>query len=195
MQSMAVLDAILSPEWQYRYYSFDSKWGEGEQMGSMRNGSGDEVFAVFSKHGCFITGFDHESTMSPRVNDFNSVWPGVLDSVPPEFESGLSEPAFSMQDTTFCVWRRPGDKAWQRGSIEFPDGHDPDGSEQLLAGFDGKPLTYRDWAEEYFETPVALAAVAQVFKHNPLTDELVKALNADVSLHDIEAELVEIGYP
>ena len=26
-QSLAVLDAILSPEWENRYYSFDSRWG------------------------------------------------------------------------------------------------------------------------------------------------------------------------
>ncbi len=26
-QSVAMLDAILSPEWVYRYYSFNSKWG------------------------------------------------------------------------------------------------------------------------------------------------------------------------
>jgi len=36
MQSMATLDAIFCPEWQYRYYSFDTDWGPSEQMGSMR---------------------------------------------------------------------------------------------------------------------------------------------------------------
>ena len=38
MQSMAMLDAILSPEWEYRCYSFNSKWGARgcAQMGSMR---------------------------------------------------------------------------------------------------------------------------------------------------------------
>ncbi len=25
-QSLAMLDAILEPEWQYRYYSFNSRW-------------------------------------------------------------------------------------------------------------------------------------------------------------------------
>ena len=49
-QSLAVLGAILSPEWDLRYYSF-SKWAEGEMMASMRNGSGDDWFLLFGPPG------------------------------------------------------------------------------------------------------------------------------------------------
>lgn len=52
LQSMAMLDAILSPEWEYRYYSFNANWSTGEQMGSMRNGCGDHFFAHFTPAGC-----------------------------------------------------------------------------------------------------------------------------------------------
>lgn len=45
-QSLAVLDAILCPDWEYRYYSFNSRWGFGDEMASMRNGSGDEWFPL-----------------------------------------------------------------------------------------------------------------------------------------------------
>ena len=45
-RSLAMLDAILSPNWDSRYYSFDSKWAEGEMMASMRNGSGDMWHAL-----------------------------------------------------------------------------------------------------------------------------------------------------
>jgi hypothetical protein len=64
-KGLAMLDAILSPEWEYRYYSFDSKWRPGVLMASMRNGSGDGVFILFDKHGAAIKGFDHEAIMSP----------------------------------------------------------------------------------------------------------------------------------
>ena len=49
-QSIAVLDAILSPEWDYRFFSFNAAWDPAnrERMASMRDGSGDEYFAVFS---------------------------------------------------------------------------------------------------------------------------------------------------
>ena len=49
-QSIAVLDAILSPEWEYRFFSFNAAWDstKRERMASMRDGSGDDYFAVFS---------------------------------------------------------------------------------------------------------------------------------------------------
>jgi hypothetical protein len=108
-QSLAMLDAILSPEWEYRYYSFDSKWSADEMMASMRNGSGDGYFILFNQHGAIIKGFAHESLMSPWVSESEQVWPGVLDEAPSEFQSFLQEPAFSITEATFCIWRRSGD--------------------------------------------------------------------------------------
>ncbi|MFL5245765.1 MAG: hypothetical protein ACJ8FY_27140 [Gemmataceae bacterium] len=43
-QSIATLDAILSPEWELRYYSFNNSWAAGAACASMRNGSGDDYF-------------------------------------------------------------------------------------------------------------------------------------------------------
>jgi hypothetical protein len=76
-QSIAMLDAILSPEWDYRYFSFNSKWDESklERMASMRNGSGDEYFLIFSPQGAIMKGFDHESAMSPWSRVPKEVWP------------------------------------------------------------------------------------------------------------------------
>ena len=84
LQSLALLDLVLCPEWEYRYYSFDATWDTGEQMGSMRNGSGDEFFAHFSRAGSWIKGFAHESPMSPWCENPPRPWPGVLDAVPPD---------------------------------------------------------------------------------------------------------------
>lgn len=147
LQSIAMLDAILSPEWEYRYYSFNSRWSKREQMGSMRDGCGDDFFGLFNSSGCFLKGFAHESAMSPYGRKPKAVWPGVLDNVPSAFAAALKEPAFSMEDTTFCIWRRYCDESWQVGDIEFPGGTDPDGSQTLLAILDGKPKTYKAWAE------------------------------------------------
>ena len=58
-RDFAMLDAILSPEWEYRYYSFNSQWSEGKEMASIRNGSGDEVFLLFTGGGCILKVFDH----------------------------------------------------------------------------------------------------------------------------------------
>lgn len=200
MQSMAVLDAILSPEWEYRYYSFNAKWAKGEQMGSMRDGQGDDLHALFNKHGCFLKGFAHECPMTPYARRPKSVWPGVLDDVPKVFARGLQQPAFTMEDTTFCIWRQYTDDRWHCGEIDFPGGDDPDGSAGLLSPFEGKPRTFLAWASDYYELDdsdrkLTLAAVRHVYAHKPLTETFVARINPDVTLAGLKADLAEIGYP
>ena len=62
-RSLAMLDAVLSPEWEYRYHSFDSHWAPGELMASMRNGQGDDWFSLFTSSGVVLIGLDHEAPM------------------------------------------------------------------------------------------------------------------------------------
>jgi hypothetical protein len=193
---MAMLDAILCPEWSFRYYSFNSFWDADEQLGSMRDGSGDHFFAHFSAAGCWVKGFAHESPMSPYRKNPPCPWPGILEVVPTEFEACLREPAFSVGDVTFCIWRRYGDRGWQRGPVDYPlDQSDPDGSESLLSPLDGQPETYRAWAECYYEREVALEMVQHIFGHRRLTAKVVNRVNPDVDLAGLESEIREIGYP
>jgi hypothetical protein len=193
-QSLAVLDAILSPEWPYRYYSFDAHWSAGQAMASMRNGEGDDYFCVFSPEGAVLKGFDHESKMSPYRVKPPRLWPGILETLPAELREILSDAAFSLEDTTFCIWRTPGGTSWQRGEIQFSDDDKRDGSAEMLLILDGQPQTYQQWAEEYYQQPVDLAAVRHVYAHQPLTEDLVAHLNPDVLLQDLSADLAEIGY-
>ncbi len=197
MQSLAMLDAILMPEWQYRYYSFNSAWSVGAQMASMRDGSGDEWFCLFDAIGAALKGFNHESEMSPWANDDHALWKGVLDQVPAIFSSFLNEPAFSMENATFCIWRTHQDSAWMVGDIGFPgkEDEDPDGSASLLSILDGNPETYKNWAEEYYERPVSLSAVQRIYQYEPLTVQLTKELNPEIKWETIEADSCEIGYP
>jgi hypothetical protein len=196
-QSLAMLDAILCPEWEGRYYSFNAHWSPGQAMASMRNGSGDEYFALFTQRGAILKGFAHESNMSPYAFDPPHIWPGVLDGVP----KALAEPLFRenehdfVEDITFCVWRIDTDDMWHRGNITFPSGVDPDGSEDLLGNLDGNPQTYQDWAESYYEHPVDLVAVSLIYEQKPLTLEIIRALNPDVSLQQLADDITEIEYP
>jgi hypothetical protein len=194
-QSLAMLDAILCPEWGYRYYSFNAHWSDDEMMASMRNGSGDEYFILFTPAGAIIKGFAHEAPMTPYAFDPPHVWPGVLETVPSVFAAFLTEPAFIIEDTTFCVWRTYQDSVWQRGTIEFPDHPDPDGSQDLLAILEGAPQTYQAYAEMNYERSLNLDAVIRVYNHQPLTNALIEALKPDRSFADIAAAQEEIGYP
>ena len=195
MQSMALLDAILEAEWEYRYYSFNSKWSATEQMASMRNGSGDDLFVVFDASGAFLRGFDHESEMSPWRRKPSTIWPGVLEAVPHEFSASLKEPAFHMDDTTFCIWHRPCDDGWACGPIEFPDVDDPDGSKWMLSSLDGDPTTYQTFAREYFEIDLERKVIERVFAHEPLSENLLLAFPSLRDLQSVIVDATEIGYP
>ena len=134
--------------------------------------------------------------MPPYAHEPKRVSPGVLDAVPAEFAACLREPAFSVEDVTFCIWRRGGDSAWGMGSVVLPvDDGDPDGSEFLLSDLDARPETYVTYASEYFEQEVDVASVAHIYQHRPLTQRILASLNPQLSLEDLAADLDEIGYP
>jgi len=196
MRSQAMLDAILCPEWESRHFSFDSKWARGQQMGSMRNAQGDHYFTLFNVSGCWLKGFDHGAPMSPFSANPPMVSPGVLDGAPAEFADCLSEPAFVIAETTFCIWRRYSDSNWQHGAVAFPPGiNDPDGSAHLLRWLDGLPNTYRQWAQDYYECEVSAEAVESIFGHRPLNQDIVTELNRDLELSQLHEDVEQIGYP
>ena len=194
-RALAMLDAILSPEWEHRYYSFNSAWDDGEMMASMRNGSGDEYFILFDRHGAVMKGFDHESIMSSWSSEIGEVWPGMYARVPEEFSAFINEPAFSIENVTFCIWRRAGDARWHSGVEEFPAGDDPDGSEWMLELLGGEPEAYQRFAREYHEAELPLSLIEHVYHLQPLDQELVGRLNSALPLEDFQADASEIGYP
>lgn len=195
MQALAVLDAVMAAEWEDRYFSFDAGWAGAEQVGSMRDGEGSHYFAWFGRAGCWIKGFDPEAPLSPFHNTPPLVAEGVLEAIPPAFAGCLREPAFVIEETTFCVWRQTADAGWQHGPVALPtDDPDPDGSARLLAPLDGRPETYANWAGEYYERAVPVEAVRAVYAGKPVTADLVKALNPKRRFNDLRADLDEIGY-
>lgn len=195
---LATLDAVMSPEWDGRYFSFDSHWAPDEDMASMRNGSGDEWSIVFTSAGAFVRGFDHESDMSPYVNN-GKLWPGLVESVPAAFAAHVSEPAFSDGATllaTVCLWRQAEDDGWHVGDIALPSGDDPDGANWLFEMLvDYSPEAYERFAEDYFESQVDSSAVRAVFALEPLTQELVQRLNPETDMAALADDLDQIGYP
>ncbi|MFD7411687.1 hypothetical protein [Kitasatospora purpeofusca] len=188
-RGIAMLEAILSPVWGDRYYSFDSAWGDGQQMASMRNGEGDDWFMVFSEAGVYARGLDHTAPNAA---------PRLLPEVPEAFRAQTVEPAFGGSDSTplatVCFWHGAGgDDGWQAPSAA------PTGGVELfalLAAADPAEA-YLAWAEEYYE-PEHLpepAAIAHVLALRPLTAAVVAAVDPDADLDDLAEDIAEIGYP
>jgi hypothetical protein len=197
-RALAMLDAILDPGSESPYYSFDARWGAGEELASMDNGSGDAYSIVFSKAGAFVRGFDHESPMSPAVND-DETWPGLVDTVPAVFAGYVREPAFGFGDVfeaTVCLWRQAGDDRWHAGDITFPGRADPDGARWLFRMVtEAAPAAYLRFAQDYYGCEIDAGAVADVYALRPLTREIVRRLNPEASPSDLAADITRIGYP
>lgn len=186
-QSVALLDAVMSPEWEDRYYSFNSRWDEDEQLASMRNRSGDEWRAHFTPSGAILFGLDHESEAF-RCGDPH---PEILSNVPECFRESVMEPAFDTANISFCLWSEGG-SAWSTGPIEALG---DDGSESLLRILDSNPETYRSFASEYYGEEVDLEVIQRVYSHEPLTIAILKAIHSERSLEELHEDLEEIGYP
>ncbi|WP_218023490.1 hypothetical protein [Nocardia altamirensis] len=181
-RALAMLDAILSPEWEDRFYSFDSGWAEGEELASMRDGSGNQWFIVFAAAGVYGQGFDHEAPNAPEV----------LDPVPAAFASCVEEPAFGDEVgplVTVCFWREPADPAW---GISVAD-RGGEGLFDVLV--EGTPEAYQEFAEDYYEFDLGLSIVQHVFALRPLTQEVIAELDPDLELADLDEDIAQIGYP
>lgn len=177
-KGLATLDALLSEDWESRYYSFNAAWApkKAERMASMRNGSGDEWFIVFSPAGAFLKSFWHEYEAGDPAS--------LYDGLPKAFEHQLKEAAFSMNDVTFGGWC---ERNWVlRG--------DPEPMRDELSMLAGEAKAYCAYAAEYFELKVPAAAVTHVLEGRPLTAAVLKQLHSERTLADLEDDLREIGY-
>ena len=189
-KAISVLDAIISQEWQYRYYSFNSKWDTNERCLQMQNGSGEEMHILFLEDGCAINGFAHEYEQKDKAKLTNNL-PTIFN----DFIFG--EPVKSI-GTTFCLWTTEL-KNWQVGQLENFE----DNSEEMLNIFDGNPQTYIDWATEYYEeegvlveSGIPLDTVTKIYNGQTLTKEMVLTIVEELEdWEQLETDLKEIGYP
>lgn len=191
-QALAMLDAIICPEWEDRYYSFNASWSETESMGSMRNGFGDDWFILFGPFGAAIKGLVHE-TLIAGDKMFSCE---VQSQVPQTFTSFLAEAAFGMDWLSYCYWRAPEDSSWQK--VVHPDPVlclSEDGSDEYLALLVEPASSYEDFAKWYYELDIPLVVIESIYNHNPLSESLISSLNPEVSLAQAQEAATEIGYP
>ena len=178
LKSIALLEAIICPEWEYRCYSYNSKWDEGEEMASMRNGSGDEWFLWIKNGFAALKVMSHEFGVLTGIDS-------IKDKFPNEYASFISESAFSINEST-SLWYLNGTQ-WIRFDVNEEEANN------LVKVFNWTPLEYKDWAEEYYENELSLKAIENVMSGN-LTENDIHLLNEDLSVKDLEEVISEIGY-
>ncbi|WP_298516442.1 hypothetical protein [uncultured Kordia sp.] len=222
-KSISALEAIICPEWEFRYYSYQKDWSETEECCEMRDGTGNQMLILFTKKGTCINGFANESKMNGwksiqikeektfveklfdskkeiKTELIQEIANGVLNELPQEFNEFIFGEPIKSIGTTFCIWQTKTDENWKIGKVELPKDEYKDGSSDLLQLLDGKPLTYKNWAEEYYEenfeeNELKLELVEKIFGGVVITKELVIEINPELSdFEQLKSNLDEIGY-
>ena len=190
--ALAALDALLSPEYQYRLYDY-CPGRSGRRIASMEDGSGNDYSIVFSERGTVVRGFDHECSISPWSSPDGSLAPGLLDGFPAQLRPIIGERAFQRRkgrtvDLTFCAWQLAGADRWSVGSLD----HEGGASYLFERVLDGTPAGYRGYATSYFGEDVGIEVIRAFFDLSPVDAALVASLDART---DVLAALGQMGYP
>jgi hypothetical protein len=177
-KGLALLDAIIMPEWQYRYFSFNCNWdGAGkEMMGSMRDGSGAEYFLHFTDAG--VAGKVICGSPLPNVSE-------CLNAMPGEFQQFKVEPAFSTDNASLFFWRSAKQLSWcvsPDGLKEYP----------LLGVFVEGIAAYKRLAEEYYEKSLDATVLEEVFVSLDVTEDQLMILNPNIEFADLVGDFQEI---
>lgn len=177
----ALLEFLIAPRSGFRKYGYTTDWRPGWDLATMSNGGGDDYSVALSDEAGLIRCFDHESEASPYIND-DEFWPGTVDALPDRFRPFLDDPEFTDGDelaVTALLWFLPGDTAWSTGALGDVD----DASGWLLG-----PLYAADPAKEYdsrlgdyYDRDLDLSVVRALLAGEPLTEELVTALNPEAN--------------
>lgn len=190
--ALAMLDALICPDFQYRYFSFDARWGDDEQIGAMRNGDGDHWFLHLSDSGAALKGYVQQVSGC----DTRAMAREVQRRVPADFNAFVHEPSFAMDAVSYFYWRRSGDARWSK--VAHPDAglpHWTDGSADYLSILLAPADCYYDYATDYFECEPPLASIEHIYALAPLTAAVVKSLNPQLSMAEAQASAAAIGYP
>lgn len=175
-RSFSMLDAVVAPD--VRCFEYHPKWGKGQIVGAYKDGSGNELFAWFSKHGAVLRGFDHEL---PRANA-DELWKDV----PEHLAYPRTEPAFGGDDITFLCWTEDREGPWTAAKSPVKDG-----SAALLAPFQ---RNFLKWAAGAYDEELDAGVVDRLWRGAPLDRISVAKLNADYDEKAIKKEAKLLGW-
>jgi hypothetical protein len=177
MKALALLDAIIEQEWQYRYFSYNTNWSDTEEMGSLRDGCGGEWFLWLSGE---LAGYKCLSPEDGLMHDLQA----AKVAAPSGYNSFISEPAFSMDQAT-CIWYLENSKWVKHGKTA-------NWLISLEAISSWEARDYQSWATEYYERDINIGAVEKIFA-GQFSEEIANALNPEVEIDVLQSELPEIG--
>lgn len=169
LRTLTILEACFQTRWPR--YAFGTT-GAFDHF-TYENGGGDDYRVFFGDRLTFLRVFDHESPMSPYVND--EVWPGLLDGLPSDLE-----PLTRLDDDedypsiTLALWH-DGD-AWRHGD----PGEEADLTDWILGPLlRFTPANVAGHMAAFYSRQVDEDAVAALMRGDTLDRPLVERINPE----------------
>jgi len=187
LKALATIDALLCNQWDLRYFSFNAHWAENEELGSMRNGEGDDFFVLFFRECAAIKG----ASLEHKYLAGTSFIKVARQQIPKEFGAFLTEPAFSMKEATFIYWHS---NSWQEVISPKRD-HRGDGSAYLMQWIIWDEFAHTRWVKEYYDIDIDPTSIAAVFSGQIIDQVLLTKFGFDGDITELTRDLAEIGYP
>ncbi len=185
MRIMAVMDAILSPDWEYRYYSYDAYWGSDEIMASMRGSDGEHYFALFRGNNVIIKGLERGCPwIHKRISGVKGEFPFET-LLPGEFCDFFSQPAFLPEETSFCIWQIENEN-WN--SLYELKAGELSILESIIHGAEA----YASWAKDYYEVELDVVELERIFQGQPLNKEQCMKWNPKLNWEEFLKEYESI---
>ena len=178
LKSIAILDAIISPEWESRYFSYNSKWSDSEEMASMRDGSGNEWFLWLHDNVMAWKFLDHELGIEKNIES-------IISQFPAQFDSFINEKAFSIKESS-CLWYFM-DNRWHEFGLENKSIH------EAIKTFTWAPKDYKKWADSYYENEFNIDAISSIF-NNQMNGKIIAQLNEKMSFEELQNDIEEIDF-
>ena len=186
LKKQAILDIIVTPEHEswLRLVSYYFDETKDCHVFKIDNGSGDHVYALFTKQGAIIKGFDHESCLSPYQNDNTHIMAEIYNNIPLSLLQLLDDDT-EKNDVTFCIWQLPAEAIWHKNKIQLPSSclkdEPEDGGESLLLKYIfSNAEDWYEWASIYYELEEeAWDAAVLLYETGEITRSMVNDLNPE----------------
>jgi len=177
LKLFALADAIIEPDWEFRYFSYNSKWSATAEMASLRDGCGGEWFLWLSGE---LAGFKCLSPNDGVMPDLEK----VKRTFPQAYRPFVAEPAFSMEAAS-CIWYLDGTE-WRKFGLSSVSLIDIDDISHWT------PSDYHSWASGYYDVDIDIKLIDKLLK-GEFSEELAKNLNPKVDMSKLKLDLDEIG--
>ena len=177
LKYLSLLNAIIEPDWECRYYSYNSKWSENEEMSSLRDSCGGEWFIWFS--GSLIA-YKCTSPEDGLYDQFHK----LVDKVPEEYSLFVNEPAFSMSRGS-AIWYLDS-RDWVELGLAINDLPNPKTIYEMSASI------FCEFVEDFYEQELDEGIVEKIL-NGDFSIEMAKKINPDIDLASLKEDMNEIG--